>query len=119
MTNAKNTFREARNVTLIFNVDTARINNKAVACFNLALAFMHTDDTPGMLQELSELECFLTPEMNVYKNLLQTGFDQLLFRNHFLDTLQILEEMLFITMHDKEPFRYTDEEIKSSSPQLT
>ena len=91
---------------------STRLNNKSVACFNLALACLHTDDMLGMIKELAELELYVTPDMNVYKNLVQTGFDQMLFKPGFLSHLLILEELLYLVMHGVEPSRLTEEQTK-------
>ena len=67
----------------------------------------------SMLQEISELESYITPDMSVYKSLIQSGFDNILFRGSLLELLQILEEMLFIFLHGHESIQLSDDETKS------
>ena len=74
---------------------------------------MRTDDMHSMLQEISELESYITPDMSVYKSLIQSGFDNILFRGSLLELLQILEEMLFIFLHGHECIQLSDDETKS------
>ena len=74
---------------------------------------MRTDDMHSMLQEISELESYITPDMSVYKSLIQSGFDNILFRGSLLELLQILEEMLFIFLHGHESIQLSDDETKS------
>lgn len=90
-----------------------------MACYNLALASLHLDDMLGMIRELYELELFITPNMNVYKNLVQTGLDQLLFKKGFLEQLLILEEMLYIVMHGTEPFKLSEVQTKGNYRLIT
>lgn len=83
-----------------------------MACFNIALACLHTDDMLGMIRELYELEIYITPDMNVYKNLIQTGFDQMLFKPKFLNSLLVLEELLYMVIHGVEPNNLSEEQTK-------
>jgi hypothetical protein len=83
-----------------------------VACFNLALAHLHTDDMMGMLRELQELEHTITPDMSVYKNVIATGFDHILFKPGFLSNLLVLEELLYMVTHGIELNRLTEEQTK-------
>ena len=48
---------------------------------------MRTDDMLSMLQEISELESYITPDMGVYKSLIHSGFDNIMFRGTLLDSL--------------------------------
>ena len=103
-----------RSVVLGHSV-TDRMNNRAVACFNLALAHLHTDDMMSMLRELQELEQTITPDMNVYKNVISTGFDHILFKPGFLSNLLVLEELLYMVTHGIELNRLTEEQTKGRS----
>lgn len=113
MQNAKYITKNLKNVPWI-NLVSDRLNNKCVACFNLAVASLHLDDTLGMIKELYQLELFITPSMNVYKNLVQTGFDQILFKKDFLQNLLTLEEMLYLVMHGHDSLKLTEEQTKGS-----
>lgn len=73
------------------------------------------DDTLAMFAELRELEIYLTPEMNVYKNLLMTGMDQIMFKREFIIKVQLLEEMLYMALNGTQPISLTDEETRGIS----
>lgn len=73
-----------------------------MACFNLAVAALMMDDPVSMFKELAELEIYLTPDMNVYKNLIATGLDQLIFRNNLLPTIQLIEDVVYSAIHGKQ-----------------
>lgn len=92
--------------------DSYKLNNKSVACFNIAMACLLSDDMTGVLRELYELEVFITPEMNVYKNLIESGFDQMLFRPRFLNHLVVIEEIICRVAYGKEVFDLTPEKCK-------
>ena len=86
------------------------MQNKCVACYNMAIAYLHMDNMLAMVRQLAELELYLCPSMNVYKNLLGTGFDQLLFKPGFIPKILILEEILYLVMHGKTPTNLTEEQ---------
>ena len=68
----------------------------------------------SVIQELYELEVYIRPEMNVYKNLLLTGLDQLLFKKDFLKNIHILEELLYMVMNGgNQSISLTDEQTNS------
>lgn len=83
-----------------------------MACYNLAVAYLHMDNMLAMVQQLAELELYLCPNMNVYKNLLATGLDQLLFKRGFLPKVFILEELLALAMNGKAPTALTEDQTK-------
>jgi hypothetical protein len=83
-----------------------------VACFNLAVASLHLDDTLSMFNELRELEIYVTPDMNVYKNLILTGMDQIMFKQEFILKVQLLEEMLYMALNDSQPISLSEEQTK-------
>lgn len=83
-----------------------------MACFNLAVASLHLDDTLSMFNELRELEIYVTPDMNVYKNLILTGMDQIMFKQEFILKVQLLEEMLYMALNDSQPINLSEEQIK-------
>ena len=51
-----------------------------------------------MINQLIELEILISPEMNVYKNIIESGFEKFLFKNDFLKLLVVLEEFLHIML---------------------
>ena len=55
-----------------------------------------TSDMINMMLQLSELESLITPDMNVYNSIIETGFSCLLFKNYanFLIDITILEEFI-------------------------
>lgn len=55
-----------------------------------------------MLNELSELEIYMTPFSQVHKNLIESGFTFFMFKEKFIRYLIILEEMLHIAMFGPE-----------------
>lgn len=65
-----------------------------------------------MMTELAELELYLCPNMNVYKNLLTTGIDQILFKKGFIPKVLILEELIYMVMHGKTPVSLTEDDTK-------
>lgn len=91
---------------------TDRLPNKCVACFNLAIASLHMDDALTMFNELRELEVYVRPDMNVYKNLITTGMDQLMFKGDFLLKVQLLEEILYIALNGTQPLALTEDQTK-------
>lgn len=72
------------------------------------------DNILAMIKQLEELELYLTPDMNVYKNLLASGMDQMLFKQEFLSKIFILEELLYIVMNGKPPATPKEDTIKGS-----
>lgn len=83
-----------------------------MACFNLAVASLQMDDTLSMFNELRELEIYITPDMNVYKNLILTGMDQIMFKQEFILKVQLLEEMLFMALNGSQPINLSEEQTK-------
>lgn len=104
--------RSQRNVNLLDTVSN-RLHNKCVACYNLALVSLYKDDALSLFNELQELEIYVTPDMNVYKNLIMTGMDQLMFKHEFIGKVQLLEEMLYIALNGTQPVTMTNSQIKS------
>ena len=53
-----------------------------------------------MMVQLNELETYITPDMNVYSSLVETGFGNMLFSTYrdFLRDVTILEEFIEITI---------------------
>jgi tetratricopeptide (TPR) repeat protein len=84
--------------------ESSRLGNKAIACFNMAIAFLFTDDRIGMLNQISELELYLTPDMGVYKCLIISGFVHFLFKGGLIPYMVALEELLQFAMMGEEPF---------------
>lgn len=82
----------------------------------MALAYLRMDNMLAMFKQLAELELYLCPNMNVYKNLLATGFDQPLFKDGFIPKALILEELLFMVMNGRTPSNLTEEETKGRRP---
>ena len=80
-----------------------KLNNKAVACYNLAMVAIHTDDMIGLFTELQELEHFLSPEMYLYKNVMETGLDCFLCKGNILHYLIVLEEVLYCVLVGQPP----------------
>lgn len=74
------------------------------------MAYLQMDNMLGMMQQVSELELYLCPNMNVYKNLLSTGLDHALFKSGFIPRVLILEELLYQVMHGKNPSNLTAEQ---------
>lgn len=72
------------------------------------MAYLRMDNMLAMFKQLAELELYLCPNMNVYKNLLATGLDQLLFKRGFIPKVLILEELLHLVMHGKNPTNLTE-----------
>ena len=68
------------------------------------------DNMLAMVQQVAELELYLCPNMNVYKNLLGTGLDQMLFKRGFIPKILILEELLAIVLHGKTPTSLTEDQ---------
>ena len=58
-------------------------------------------DMISMMIQLNELESFLTPDMNVYNSIIQTGFSFLLFSQYpnFLSDMTIVEEFIEQTIN--------------------
>ena len=83
-----------------------------MACYNLAVAYLHMDNMLAMVKQLAELELYLCPNMNVYKNLLATGIDQLLFKQGFIPKVLILEEMLAMAIHGKASTTLSEDQTK-------
>ena len=83
-----------------------------MACFNLAVASLQLDDTLSMFNELRELEIYITPNMNVYKNVILTGMDQIMFKREFILKVQLLEEMLYMALNDSQPINLSEEQTK-------
>lgn len=73
----------------------------------------------NMLRELQELEQTITPDMNVYKNVISTGFDHILFKPGFLSNLLILEELLYMVTHGIELNRLTEDQTKGRPPVMS
>jgi hypothetical protein len=65
-----------------------------------------------LFNELSELEIYVTPDMNVYKNLILTGMDHLLFRKGLLSTIQVIEEAVYIALNGFQAFDLSEEQTK-------
>ena len=63
-----------------------------------------TSDMINMMLQLSELESLITPDMNVYNSIIETGFSTLLFKNYpnFLSDITILEEFIEQTINGLE-----------------
>ena len=59
-----------------------------------------TSDMINMMLQLLELETFLTPDMNVYNSLVETGFSFLLFGTYrsFLTDITIVEEFIELSI---------------------
>jgi hypothetical protein len=74
------------------------LNNKVVGCYNLALVALHTDDMNSFLNELQELEQLISPDMYIYKNIMESGLDCLLFKDNLLSQLIVLEEAMMDTI---------------------
>lgn len=53
--------------------------------------------------------------MNVYKNLISTGMDQLMFKQDFLMKIQLLEEMLFVALNGHQSNEMTEEQTKGKN----
>ena len=87
-----------------------RLNNRCVACFNLAVLALMVDDPMVMFKQVAELEIYITPDMNVYKNIIATGLDQLLFRKGLLPTILQIEEVAFMVIHGQPPAIMNDEQ---------
>ena len=85
-----------------------------MACFNLAISYLQLDDMQGMLEQMAELELYLNPSMNVYKNLITSGFYHLLFKTGFIPKVLILEEILQLVLLGKQPNRMSEEQTKGS-----
>ena len=66
----------------------------------------------SMFNELRELEIYVTPDMNVYKNLILTGMDQIMFKQEFILKVQLLEEMLYMALNDSQPISLSEEQTK-------
>lgn len=64
---------------------------------------LHTDDMIGMFTELLELEHFLSPEMYLYKNIMETGLDCFLCKGSILNHLIVLEEVLYCILVGQPP----------------
>lgn len=80
-----------------------KLNNKAVACYNLAMVAIHTDDMIGLFTELMELEHFLSPDMYLYKNIMETGLDCFICKGNILHYLIVLEEVLYCVLVGQPP----------------
>ena len=78
----------------------------------MAVASLQLDDTLSMFNELRELEIYVTPDMNVYKNLILTGMDQIMFKQEFILKVQLLEEMLYMALNDSHPINLSEEQTK-------
>ena len=50
----------------------------------------------------------------MYKNIISTGFDHMLFKPGFVPNLLVLEELLFIVTHGIELNRLTEEQTKGT-----
>ena len=90
-----------------------KLSNQAVACFNLAYCFMKvgkTCDMINMMLQMTELETFITPDMNVYNSLLETGFSSLLFSHYtnFLAEITVIEEFIEQTINGLQVKQSTD-----------
>ena len=100
---AKLYYTKSKKSSVFCDAAAKRLNNKAVACYNLAIVAIHTDDMIGLLYELLELEQFLTPEMYVYKNIMETGLDSFLFKGNTLQYLIVLEEVMYSILVGQPP----------------
>lgn len=56
-----------------------------------------------MLKELNELEIYITPDMAVYKCLIDSGFSYFLFKGGLINSLIVLEELLEFAIAGEEP----------------
>lgn len=74
-----------------------------MACYNLAVACLQTDDRVGMLRHLAELEIYLAPDMAVYKCLISSGFIYFLFKGSLINSMIVLEELLQFSVTGEEP----------------
>lgn len=114
MTNANFTTESLKRVGST-DLESKRPANKAVACYNLAVACLQTDDRIGMLRNLAELEVYLAPDMAVYKNLINSGFMFFLFKGSLINSMIVLEELLQFSITGEEP-RVLDTEQAEGSP---
>ena len=55
----------------------------------------------NMMVQLLEMETFITPDMNVYNSLVETGFSYLIFgtQGSFLSELAVVEEFIELTIN--------------------
>ena len=111
---AKSYFHRSKQGILGSNQASNRWNNKAVACFNIALANLFSEDFTSFLHELAELEVYLSPEMNVFKNLMLSGINLMVMKPNFISNALILEEVFHLIFHADQPSRLSDENTKSS-----
>jgi hypothetical protein len=79
------------------------------------VAALHLDEPLKMFNELQQLQIYITPDMNVYKNLISTGMDQLMFKQDFLMKIQLLEEMLFVALNGHQSNEMTEEQTKGKN----
>ena len=98
-------FGSRKNVDYCYDLDSEKLDNKAVACFNLAYAFLkmgNVGDIVNMLDQLIELQTYVTPSMNVYSNLIQTGFSMLVFASgSILRDIVGVEEFIRLSIEKK------------------
>jgi hypothetical protein len=69
-----------------------------------------TSDMINMMLQLQELESFITPDMNVYNSLVETGFSTLMYNGHsnFLNEIMVLEEFIEQTVNGLEVKQTTE-----------
>ena len=75
-----------------------------MGCYNIAYCHLKIGQEIDMLRELAELEISITPDMAVYKNLVETGFELLLFKPGFLECVLILEEVIHVLLQGTDSF---------------
>jgi hypothetical protein len=80
----------------------------------LAVNALKLEDTIEMLNEVTEMEIYIEPHMNVYKNIILTGMDCLMFKPTFIPMAQILEEFLFTAANGESPLMLSDSQMKGS-----
>lgn len=56
-----------------------------------------------MLRQIAELEVYLSPEMAVYKSLMNSGFSYFLFKGNLINSMIVLEELLQYSVTGDEP----------------